>query len=91
MGIAAFRSVFRGAFRSVGADDDPSTLASVGARRTLAVLIVAMRVSSGVVGAAVALAGMAPPARPAGSGWPRLGGSGSAAQARPAESGWPRG
>lgn len=51
--------------RSVGADDDPATLASVGARRTLNVLIVAMRVSSGIVGAAVALAGMAPPAKPA--------------------------
>src|SRR5262245_24994795 len=53
-------------FRGVGADDDPATLASVGARRTLTLLIAAMRLSCGVVGAVVAVAGVAPPAKP---GW----------------------
>ena len=51
--------------RSLGADDDPTTLASIGARRTLSVLVVVMRVSSAVLGAMVAIAAMAPPARPA--------------------------
>jgi hypothetical protein len=51
-------------FRSVGVDDDPNALASVGVRRLQVSLIVAVRLSSGILGAVVAVAGIAPPARP---------------------------
>jgi signal transduction histidine kinase len=46
------------------ADDDPTALASIGVRRMMALLIVAVRLSSAGIGAVVAIAGMAPPAHP---------------------------
>ncbi|GAA4460129.1 sensor histidine kinase [Phytohabitans houttuyneae] len=54
------------AFRGFGADDALATLASMGVRRMLTPLMVTVRLSSGVVGAVVAMVGLAPPARP---GW----------------------
>jgi signal transduction histidine kinase len=53
-------------FRTLGADDDPATLASAGVQRMFTVFMVTVRLVSGVVGAVVAVAGTAPPARP---GW----------------------
>jgi len=53
-------------YRGVKADDDPAMLASIGVRRMLVLVMAVVRLSCGVLGAAVALAGMAPPARP---GW----------------------
>ncbi|GIH05375.1 hypothetical protein Rhe02_34420 [Rhizocola hellebori] len=56
MGLPASRQADTG-----GAD---TASAGPGARRTLTVLVAAMRLSSGVLGAVVAIAGMAPPAQP---------------------------
>lgn len=53
-------------FAPVTPDDDPKILATIGVQRMLSQLIAVARVTSGVVGAAVAVIGIAPPARP---GW----------------------
>jgi signal transduction histidine kinase len=49
---------------SLAPDDDPTTLASSGVQRMLTQVIAAARLTSGLVGAIVALVGMAAPARP---------------------------